>query len=82
MTLIIEDLLLGRRQFAPEIERFIEDEIQRTAKSRNQIIEAALSAAINSKRIQSAADSKIQRAREVVAPKRQVTQPARKSRQG
>lgn len=40
--MILEDLLLGRRQFNPETERFLLAEVERTGRSRNEIIEAAL----------------------------------------
>ncbi len=46
MTLILEDFLLGRRQFRPEIERFIQEEMDRTSRPREEIIEAALIAAM------------------------------------
>lgn len=42
MTMVLEDLLLGRRQFNPETERFLQSEIERTGRSRNEIIEAAM----------------------------------------
>jgi len=42
MTKILEDYLLGRRQFRPEIELFLKDEKARTNRTREEIIEAAL----------------------------------------
>lgn len=42
MTGFIKDLILGRRQFSPDIEKFLSDEIIRSGKSRSQIIESAV----------------------------------------
>lgn len=42
MTDVIEDLLLGKRQFRPDLEAFIVVEMLRTQTSRNDVIEAAL----------------------------------------
>lgn len=42
MTAVIEDLLLGRRQFRPEVETFIAEQVEKFKKPRNEIIEAAL----------------------------------------
>jgi len=46
MTVIIEDLILGRRQFSPEIEEFIENECRRTRRPREQVIEACVYSAM------------------------------------
>jgi len=42
MTAIIEDLILGRRQFSAEIERFIAEQMARHHRPRNEIVESAL----------------------------------------
>ena len=47
MTAVIEDLLLGRRQFRPEVENFISEQMARFKRPRNEIIETALYVAMN-----------------------------------
>jgi len=47
-VVVLEDLLLQRRQFSPHIEEFLESEAKRSGKSRLQIIEAALLASMPS----------------------------------
>ena len=42
MTAVLEDLILGRRQFGEQIERFLDGEMARTGKSRHEIIELAV----------------------------------------
>jgi hypothetical protein len=42
MVVVLEDLLLDRRQFSRSIEDFIATEIKRTGRPRREIIEAAL----------------------------------------
>ena len=42
LVVVLEDLLLQRRQFSPHIEKFLADEANRSGRSRTQIIEAAL----------------------------------------
>ena len=49
MVVVLEDLLLDRRQLSPALERFILQECQRTGLSRRDIIEAALLNHLNSK---------------------------------
>jgi hypothetical protein len=45
-TVVLEDLLLHRREFSPHIEEFLAAEAKRSGQSRIQIIEAALLAAM------------------------------------
>ena len=45
-TVVLEDLLLHRREFSPHIEEFLAAEAKRSGMSRIQIIEAALLAAM------------------------------------
>ncbi len=42
MTAVLEDLLLGRRQFRPEVESFIAEQMAKFKRPRNEIIETAL----------------------------------------
>jgi hypothetical protein len=45
MKTVLEDLLLGRRQFASDVEVFLREESGRTGLSRKQIVEVALTRA-------------------------------------
>jgi len=38
----LEDLISGRRRFAPEIEKWISDEIRKTGKTRKQILKESV----------------------------------------
>ena len=42
MTAVLEDLILGRRQFGEQIESFLTAEAARTGRSRHEIIELAI----------------------------------------
>lgn len=87
MTAVIEDLLLGRRQFSPEIETFITEEVARTGQPRNRVIETSLYAAMR-ERVNSTAHpnpngpSKSPNIAGVVPPNAPVKPRVRKSRQG
>lgn len=87
MTLILEDLILGRRQFSPDIETFISEEIARTRHSREHVIETLLYAAMR-ERVNSTAHpnpngpSKSPNIAGVVPPNAPVKPRVRKSRQG
>lgn len=48
MTKVLEDLLLGKRQFGPGLEKFIQSEVGRTGHDRALIIETALTFYANS----------------------------------
>jgi hypothetical protein len=50
---VLEDLLLGRGLFTPQVEQFITAECARTGFTRWEIIEAAIQAMADAKRIQS-----------------------------
>lgn len=52
MTAVIEDLLLGRRQFRPEVESFISEQMAKFKRPRNEIIETALYVAMKFSREQ------------------------------
>lgn len=52
MTAVIEDLLLGRRQFRPEVENFISEQMTKFKRPRNEIIETALYVAMKFSREQ------------------------------
>lgn len=49
MTLVLEDFLLGRRQFAEEIELWLAAECQHSGRKRQEIIENALRCAMQNK---------------------------------
>ena len=82
MTLILEDLLLGRRQLSPQTEQFLQSEIERTGHSRNAIIESALANYKAKGSFLAAVDKSVKGAPEAVRPNTQSRRASRKSRQG